>query len=45
MNTMGIPALLLVLLSALFQFLIIYLAIRLALKHDRQRSGGDWPRR
>jgi hypothetical protein len=33
------------LLGALVQFLVIYFAVRLALKHDRERSERGWPQR
>lgn len=39
-------SLLVTLLGALVLFLIIYFAVRLALKHDRERSQrGGWPQR
>lgn len=37
--------LLFVLLGALLQFLVIYFAVRLALKHDRERAERGWPQR
>lgn len=36
---------LIMLLGAFFQFLVIYFAVRLALKHDRERSERGWPQR
>ncbi|MER7211925.1 hypothetical protein [Streptosporangium sp. NPDC000239] len=38
-------SLIFMLFGAFIQFLVIYFAVRLALKHDRERSGRDWPHR
>ncbi|GAA2995537.1 hypothetical protein [Streptosporangium longisporum] len=39
----SVMSVLFMLLGALVQFLVIYFAVRLALKHDRERSGRGGP--